>query len=51
MAGISPARAIDLLRNMKHGAKCQCVSCCVERAENLEKLISEHRGERNGVPP
>jgi hypothetical protein len=32
--GISAARAIDLLRNMKHGANCDCVSCSVENVKN-----------------
>jgi hypothetical protein len=44
MTGISPARAVDLLRNMNHGAKCQCVSCRVERNEKLQKLINKHLG-------
>ena len=29
--GISPARGIDLLRNLEHGKNCQCVSCMAKR--------------------
>ena len=40
MVGISPVTAIDRLRNLKHGKRCECVNCKIRRTANLLKPIT-----------
>ena len=45
MTGISPARAIDLIRAMKHGERCECTKCHVSRWDRFEQLVRKDRTE------
>lgn len=39
MEGIGAARAIDLFRALRHGERCQCTLCSIERNRRLEKAL------------
>ena len=40
--GVSPITAIDRLRKLKHGEKCPCVNCDLERWDRIERQIYEN---------
>lgn len=39
MEGIGAARAIDLIRLLKHGATCHCVQCEIDKSDRLQEAL------------
>jgi hypothetical protein len=37
--GISPSTAVDRLRKLKHGPKCPCVHCDMERWDRMDRTV------------
>jgi hypothetical protein len=51
MTGIGPARAVDLIRTMKHGKGCGCTKCHIERWNVVQRAIKKTIGPRDQTPP